>query len=492
VRPCRFVDDHVDGENIVNFPKKTSFPGLLFFALGVFGLAALTGCSKEEEASIPISVSDREARPPVEKPAEELLATQDAFIEVSDKVTPSVVNIRAARTTSGRIHPLFEEFFGDLFGEQPRPQRREQSLGSGFLLTEDGYILTNEHVVAGAEEISVKLSDRREYPAKLVGTDPRTDVAVIKVETDEKLPTVVLGDSDDLQVGQWALAIGNPFGLDRTLTVGVISAKGRANVGIEEYEDFIQTDASINPGNSGGPLLNIYGEVVGINTAIVAAGQGIGFAIPINLAKLIADQLIEDGEVTRGWLGVKIQPLTQDLAESFGLERATGALVTEVIPGTPAEKAGVMRGDILLRFNGREVRGVRELKLLVASAPAGSEARVEILRGGERKTLTVEITARQGQKVAGGSPAQGEEQGWQGLYVSSAEGEGVLVESVDSGSIADEVGLRSGDVILSLGDREINSVEDFAAAVKRVKKNRPVRMLIRRGDSLMYLAFTPR
>ncbi|HKL48383.1 MAG TPA: DegQ family serine endoprotease [Desulfuromonadales bacterium] len=476
----------------MNFPKKTSFPGLLFFALGVFGLAALTGCSKEEEASIPISVSDREARPPVEKPAEELLATQDAFIEVSDKVTPSVVNIRAARTTSGRIHPLFEEFFGDLFGEQPRPQRREQSLGSGFLLTEDGYILTNEHVVAGAEEISVKLSDRREYPAKLVGTDPRTDVAVIKVETDEKLPTVVLGDSDDLQVGQWALAIGNPFGLDRTLTVGVISAKGRANVGIEEYEDFIQTDASINPGNSGGPLLNIYGEVVGINTAIVAAGQGIGFAIPINLAKLIADQLIEDGEVTRGWLGVKIQPLTQDLAESFGLERATGALVTEVIPGTPAEKAGVMRGDILLRFNGREVRGVRELKLLVASAPAGSEARVEILRGGERKTLTVEITARQGQKVAGGSPAQGEEQGWQGLYVSSAEGEGVLVESVDSGSIADEVGLRSGDVILSLGDREINSVEDFAAAVKRVKKNRPVRMLIRRGDSLMYLAFTPR
>lgn len=473
------------------FEKKTVFPGLLLLLVGVLGGAALTGCSKEEEASIPISVSDRETRPPVEKPAEELLATQNAFIEVSNKVTQSVVNIRAARTTSGRIHPLFEEFFGDLFGEQPRPQRREQSLGSGFLLTEDGYILTNEHVVAGAEEISVKLSDRREYPARLVGTDPRTDVAVIKVETDEKLPTVVLGDSDDLKVGQWALAIGNPFGLDRTLTVGVISAKGRANVGIEEYEDFIQTDASINPGNSGGPLLNIYGEVVGINTAIVASGQGIGFAIPIKLAKLIADQLIEDGEVTRGWLGVKIQPLTQDLAESFGLERATGALVTDVISGTPAEKAGLIRGDILLTFNGREVRGVRELKLLVASAPAGSEARLEILRGGERKNLTVEITARQSQKVVGEKPARTEVQGWQGLYVSSAEGEGVLVESVDSGSVAAEVGLRFGDIILSLGGKEIKSVEDFAAAVKRVKKNRPVRMLIRRGDSLMYLAFTP-
>lgn len=477
----------------MNFQKKTSFPGLLLIALGVFGLAALIGCSKEEEASIPISVSDRETRPPVEKPAEELLATQNAFINVSDKVTPSVVNIRAARITSGRIHPLFEEFFGDLFGEQRRPERREQSLGSGFLLTEDGYILTNEHVVAGAQEIRVRLSDQSEYPAKLVGTDPRTDVAVIKVETEKKLPTVVLGDSDDLQVGQWALAIGNPFGLDRTLTVGVISAKSRANVGIEEYEDFIQTDASINPGNSGGPLLNIYGEVVGVNTAIVAAGRGIGFAIPINLAKLISDQLIEDGEVTRGWLGVKIQPLTLDLAKSFGLERATGALVTDVIPGTPAEKAGLMRGDILLTFNGREVRGVRELQLLVASAPAGSEAELEILRGGKRKTLTVEITAREKEKVSGEEkPESAEIQGWQGLSVSSADGEGVLVESVDSRSVADEVGIQPGDIILSLGGQEVNSVEDFAAAIKRVKKNRPVRMLIRRGESLMYLAFTPR
>ncbi|MFO7983574.1 MAG: DegQ family serine endoprotease [Desulfuromonadales bacterium] len=477
----------------MNFQKRTSFPGLLLFALGVFGLATLTGCSKEEEASIPIFVSDREARPPVEKPAEELLATQNAFIDVSDKVTPSVVNIRAARTTSSRIHPLFEEFFGDLFGEQQRPERLEQSLGSGFLLTEDGYILTNEHVVAGAEEIRVRLSDQSEYPAKLVGTDPRTDVAVIKVETEKKLPTVVLGDSDDLQVGQWALAIGNPFGLDRTLTVGVISAKSRANVGIEEYEDFIQTDASINPGNSGGPLLNIYGEVVGVNTAIVAAGRGIGFAIPINLAKLISDQLIEDGEVTRGWLGVKIQPLTRDLAKSFGLERATGALVTDVISGTPAEKAGLMRGDILLTFNGREVRGVRELQLLVASAPAGSEAELEILRGGERETLTVEITAREREKVSGEEKLEPEVvQGWQGLSVSTADGEGVLVESVDSRSVADEVGIRPGDIILSLGGQEVNSVEDFAAAIKRVKKNRPLRMFIRRGDSLMYLAFTPR
>ncbi len=232
-------------------------------------------------------------------------------------MTPAVVNIRAERVRSvPRLGPLFEEFFGDLFRAPPRPQR-EQSLGSGFIIGAEGIILTNAHVVDGAEQIKVQLADQRVFPGEVLGIDPKTDVAVLKVKSDGPLPVTVLGDSDRIKVGQWALAIGNPFGLDSTLTVGVVSATGRANVGIEDYEDFIQTDASINPGNSGGPLLNIYGEVVGINTAIVAAGQGIGFAIPINLARQVAEQLIATGEVRRGWLGVSMQPLDPALAESL-------------------------------------------------------------------------------------------------------------------------------------------------------------------------------
>jgi S1-C subfamily serine protease len=224
---------------------------------------------------------------------------------------------------------------------------------------------------------------------------------VLKVKSDQPLPVAVLGNSDRIKVGHWALAIGNPFGLDSTLTVGVVSATGRANVGIEDYEDFIQTDASINPGNSGGPLLNIYGEVVGINTAIVAAGQGIGFAIPINLARQVAEQLIATGEVTRGWLGVSMQPVDPALAESFGLEKVTGALVTKVLPGTPAERAGLQRGDVLLTFAGKTIRGVRELQLMVASAPIGKPVPVDILRDGRRLTLTVEITAREERPAPG-------------------------------------------------------------------------------------------
>ncbi len=355
----------------------------------------LGGCNERQETSLTSSVRQAESPPPVEAPAPELLLTQRAFIEVSEKVTPMVVNIRAERVRMvDRISPLFEEFFGEFFHKPPTEQR-EHSLGSGFILSADGYILTNEHVVSGAEQIKVGLTDQRVFPGKVVGVDPKTDVAVIKIEVDEPLPVAVLGDSDRLKVGQWALAIGNPFGLDSTLTVGVISATGRTDVGIEDYENFVQTDASINPGNSGGPLLNIYGEVVGVNTAIVASGQGIGFAIPINLAKLIADQLISSGEVTRGWLGVSIQPLDAELAASFGLDRVTGALITRVLTDTPAEKAGMLRGDVLLSFDGKPVRTVKELQLLVANSPLGKSLPVEVLRDAMRMTLEVILVARE-------------------------------------------------------------------------------------------------
>jgi Do/DeqQ family serine protease len=458
-------------------------------------LLPLAGCEREQEVHIQTSVHSDKVKPPVEKPAPELISTQEAFIEVSEKVTPAVVNISAARMAVVRdLGPLFEDFFGDLFRQQPPLQRKEQSLGSGFILSADGYILTNDHVVKGAAEIKVKLSDQRIYDGKVVGSDPRTDVAVIKIEAQEKLPTVVLGDSDTLQVGQWALAIGNPFGLDRTLTVGVISATGRANVGIEDYEDFIQTDASINPGNSGGPLLNIYGEVMGINTAIVASGQGIGFAIPINLARLIANQLIETGEVTRGWLGVSIQPMTPELAESFGLDHVSGALVNQVLAGSPAEKAGVKRGDVLLTYDGKPVRGVRELQLLVANTPAGSKVELIVLRQGKRLTLPVAIAAQQPPPAAAAAPSQeqGKRQSLGLTVVPAAGGAGVQVETVDPDSAAAAAGVRPGDVILAINQQEVNDLATFRQAAEKAGKGRNVVLLVRRGETTLYLAFPVR
>lgn len=452
--------------------------GLLTVIL--IGLSALVGCDRETPFSSP---SADKGRLPVQTPAPELLSTQAAFIEVSAKVTPSVVNISAARASAmPDLGPLFENFFGSPF----RGQRQEQSLGSGFLISSDGYILTNEHVVKGAEEIKVKLSDQRTYVGTLVGVDPRTDVAVLKIDAGEKLPAAVLGDSDQLKVGQWALAIGNPFGLDRTLTVGVISAIGRADVGIEDYEDFIQTDASINPGNSGGPLLNIYGEVVGINTAIVASGQGIGFAIPINLAQLIARQLIDKGEVSRGWLGVSIQPLTPELAKSFGLDRVSGVLVNQVLADGPAAQAGIRRGDILLTLGGKEVKGVRELQLLVASTPAGETVAVEILRDGKRQSLQVRVAPQDAGSIASAPANQTEAFG---LQVVAEPGTGVQVVDVDPAGPAARAGVQPGDLILVLNQEEITDLASFNRAVKRAVSARNAVMLIQRQQMTLYVAF---
>ncbi len=445
----------------------------------------LSGCEERRETHVATSVRDAGAPPPVEAPAAELLLSQQAFIEVSSKVTPAVVNIRAERVrTRERISPLFEEFFGEFFRHPPTEQR-ERSLGSGFLLSADGYILTNEHVVSGAEEIKVRLTDQRVFPAKLVGVDPKTDVAVIKIDTEEPLPVVVLGDSDRLRVGQWALAIGNPFGLDSTLTVGVISATGRTDVGIEDYENFVQTDASINPGNSGGPLLNIYGEVVGVNTAIVASGQGIGFAIPINLAKLIADQLISTGEVTRGWLGVSIQSLDAELAASFGLDRVTGALVTQVLPDTPAAVAGLRRGDVLLTFDGKPVRGVRELQLLVASSPLGREIPIEVLREGTRLTLGVKVAAR-AKDGSAQSPAAAAPDTWLGMTLEE-DGRGVRVAAVEPESTAAVGGVEAGDRILMINNRSVSRLADVAAVRSQGRGKKSLLLLLQRGETSLYL-----
>ena len=358
---------------------------LLLFSLPLF--QACTPSGREEPVLFNSKRPAGEAEPPVKDVPADILAAQRAFTAVSKKVTPCVVNIS---TVSHKkivrpmpdMPPFFEEFFG---GPQTR---RNKSLGSGFIISRDGFIVTNEHVVRDAESIMVKLSNDKVYEARVVGGDPKTDIAVIKI-TASDLPVAVLGDSDRLEAGNWAIAIGNPFGLERSMTVGIISATGRSNVGIETIENFIQTDASINPGNSGGPLLNIHGEVIGINTAIVAAGQGIGFAIPANMARPIISQLIEKGKVNRGWLGITIQPLNEQTARSLGLAKPQGAVVAELYAGGPAEKGGLRAGDIILSFNGQDVKNPAQLQQLVASTGIGVTVRISIFRSGKTIQLSV-------------------------------------------------------------------------------------------------------
>jgi len=321
------------------------------------------------------------------------------FVQVAEIVTPAVVNISTVSTSKGRSpgdtfrpfgdDPFFRDFFDRFFEGMPR-RRQQKSLGSGLIIENSGLILTNNHVIKDADEITVRFSNNQETKGKVVGTDPKTDLAVIRVTTGSDLPVVKLGNSDQLRVGEWAIAIGNPFGLDHTLTVGVISATGRSEVGITAYENFIQTDASINPGNSGGPLLNIRGEVVGINTAIVATGQGIGFAIPINLARKVMDDLVKRGKVTRGWLGVGVQPLTPELAKSFGVS-GDGILVNQVMPKSPAEAAGIKVGDVILEVGGKSVKDARELQRVIADAEVGKPLQVKILREKTQQSLTVQI-----------------------------------------------------------------------------------------------------
>jgi serine protease Do/serine protease DegQ len=450
-------------------------------------LASLPACKKDSQEQPTTAAQYNTTVPPVPNPAPELLATQTAFIEVSEKVTPSVVNIQAAWTSRGSdLGPLFEDFFNELFKGRPLPQQKSRSLGSGVIISSDGYILTNEHVVKGAEEIKIKLSDDRVFDGRFIGSDPLTDVAVLKITAREDLPAAVLGDSDALQVGQWALAIGNPFGLDRTLTVGVVSATGRTNIGIEDYEDFIQTDASINPGNSGGPLLNLYGEVIGINTAIVASGQGIGFAIPINMARAIADQLITTGQVVRGWLGIGIQDLSSELADSFGLDRAVGALVNQVQADSPAQQAGIRRGDIMLELNGRTIRNASDLQLQIVSTPAGKTVPLKILRDGQ--PMIVEVTVRR-QNQTTASNVTDVRQSLGLTLINTENNNGIAVKDVAPQSIAAAKEIRQGDIILALNKTKLTDLHSFDRALSKARKGRMVRLLIKRGDATLYLAF---
>ena len=333
---------------------------------------------------------------------------QSAFTQVAERVRPAVVNIGTVTLARARRpltpspfsdDPLFKDFFEQFFGSGPGPRGefKQPSLGSGFIIDTKGDVLTNFHVVKGADEITVRLSSKKEYRGKVVGTDSKTDLAVVRFQPDSELTVAALGNSDALKVGEWAIAIGNPFGLDQTVTVGVISATGRSDVGITAYENFIQTDASINPGNSGGPLLNLRGEVVGINTAIVAAGQGIGFAIPINMVKRVVGQLVERGKVVRGWLGVAVQPLTAELAQSLGSRGTAGAVVASVYPGSPAADAGLQQGDLILTFGRIPVEDYHHLQRLVADSEVGKSIALGLLRKKAPVDATVRIAEMPGE-----------------------------------------------------------------------------------------------
>jgi serine protease Do/serine protease DegQ len=454
--------------------------------------SCMTGCSGKSDAPLFFESKRKagEAEAPVKDVPADLLSTQKAFSEVAKKVTPCVVNI----STIGKqkiIQPFFEmnPFFEDFFGA---PQtRRDRSLGSGFILSKDGYIVTNDHVVRDAESIRVKLSNDKVYDAKVVGGDQKTDIAVIKINASD-LPVAVLGDSEKLEVGQWAIAIGNPFGLERSMTVGVVSATGRSNVGIETYENFIQTDASINPGNSGGPLLNIYGEVIGINTAIVAAGQGIGFAIPIAMAKPVITQILQKGSVSRGYMGVTIQPVTEELARSFGMKQARGALVNDVLKGGPAEKAGIRQGDVIIAFNGSEVKDSSHLQRLVAEHGVGKTARVTLFRDGKTVELAMALssadTAPRQQRESGGTGEPSGRADLLGLVVDDAEQGGVVVVDVGRGSAAADAGIRRGDVIVSVNRKKVSNSVEYQRSVQQAGRGGSLTVLVRRGDASIYFA----
>ena len=431
------------------------------------------------------------------------------FAELAKKLKPTVVNISTAKTVKpqrpfARRSPSpspfgsdpFEDFFERFFGDVPQRSYREKSLGSGFIISDEGFILTNSHVVSGADEIKVKLSDGREFKGEVKGLDEKLDIGLIKIDAKDHLPVASLGDSDRIRVGEWVMAIGNPFGLAQTVTAGIVSATGRV-IGTGPYDDFIQTDASINPGNSGGPLFNINGEVIGINTAIVAGGQGIGFAIPVNMAKNILAQLKETGKVTRGWLGVVVQPITPELAQSFGLEGKNGALISEIAKDGPAEKAGMKAGDIILEFDGKKINEMNDLPRVVASTPVGREVPVRILRDGKQEQVTVTIERLKDDDGGGTETAAAPDR--LGMNVAQLSGEmagkfglsetkGVVVTEVKPGGLADEAGIAMGDLIKDVNGQKIGTIQEYKKNLERLKKGEVVRILLRRAESSMFVA----
>lgn len=429
-----------------------------------------------------------------------------ATAEIAETVKPAIVNISTTRTVKiqGTPSPFFDDpFFRRFFGDQFRmpKERKTASLGSGVIVDPKGYILTANHVVQDAEEIRVTLSDKREFKGERVGTDAKTDIAVIKIDSDH-LPTIKLGDSDKLRVGETVLAIGSPYGLSQTVTMGIVSAVGRANVGIADYEDFIQTDAAINPGNSGGALVNVRGELVGINTAIFSTSggyQGIGFAVPTSMAKTVMDSLIKKGKVIRGWFGVTIQPLTPELAKQFDLKEEKGALVGDVIEGSPAEKAGLQRGDVVIEYDGKKIEEPYQLRNMVANTTPGQEVELKIIRENktETKKVTISELPAEMQKTAKGEYNNI----LRGVTVQNLTPEiynnlnlpkrlkGVVVSDIREDSPAAMV-LIQGDVIQEIKRQRITNITDYENVVSQINPEEDILLLVFRGGSPLFITLS--
>jgi serine protease Do len=441
------------------------------------------------------------------------------FVEIAKSVKPGVVNIAATRSgksgegspSSPLDDPFFRKFFGDEFFKRDAPQRepKERGQGSGVIVEANGLIITNNHVVNKADEIRVFLSDKREFKGKLIGTDTKTDIAVVKIEA-TGLPTIPWADSDQLEVGEFVLAVGSPFGLTQTVTMGIVSAVGRASMGIAEYEDFIQTDAAINPGNSGGALVNVRGELVGINTAIFSqsgGNMGIGFAVPSNLSRAIMDQLVRTGKVVRGWLGVAIQDLTPELATQFGIADTKGVLVSDVMDESPAKKAGFERADVIVEYDGKPMDSPTHLRNAVAQTPIGKKVSVKLIRDKKSKTLEVAI-AEQPKSIGQPSPEESRESAVptgvlsdldvRGIteelaarYGLKATERGVVVVRIKPGSTAEEMGMHEGDIILEVNRKAVSSLKSYERAASGLAKDQAVLLLLKRKGQAIYLTLRP-
>jgi serine protease Do len=466
----------------------------------------------EEEPAQPAATPTHAAAP---QPPGAMSSLPD-FTQLAERLSPAVVNI--STTSQGEApqmggpggqgpfgkedpHQFFEPF-ERFFGPLPKHAFKQRSLGSGFIINRDGYILTNNHVIENADEIIVKLENEKEYKAKVVGHDAKTDIAVIKINEAPDLIPATLGNSDELRVGEWVMSIGNPFGLEHTVTAGIVSAKGRF-IGQGSYDQFIQTDAAINPGNSGGPLINLKGEVVGINTAIFSRSGGnigIGFAIPVNVAKDLLPELEEKGKVTRGWLGVMIQKVTPEIAESLNLKEQKGALVADVMKDGPSAEAGVKVGDVIVEFDGHAVKDSTELPLLVARTPIGKTVKLKVLRDKGTETFNVKVGELKDEETA--VEATGKEENF-GLTVQpltpdiadslglSNDLKGVVVSGVEQGSAADDAGLRRGDVILEVNREPVKDIGAYRKALKGTAKGKSVLFLVRRGENTIFVALKP-
>ena len=478
-------------------PKQRLLAALVFSLLLALTLPPLVHAADDDN----IAFLDRSAK---------------AFASVVKKAGPAVVHVRVEKSVKGGQgqeqdlfnDPFFERFFGPQFrhpGQQGKPREfKQQAAGSGFIISSDGLILTNNHVVSEADTITVRLADERDFKAKVIGTDPQSDVALIKIDADH-LPVLPLGDSDKLEVGEWVIAIGSPFELNQTVTVGVVSAKGRNRIGINDYENFIQTDAAINHGNSGGPLLNIRGEAIGMNTAIFSRSggyMGIGFAIPINMAKAIQQQLQTKGKVTRGWLGVVIQDVDEELAKSFGLEKPRGALIREVAEKSPAAEAGLRQGDVIIQLDGVEVTDVSTLRNKVALIAPGSKIDLQVIRDGKKKSVTIAIGEQPAELAKTTKGNGGESLQSMGLTLQNLSEElaaqfgyspeqGVLIAEVEQGSPAEQAGLKPGQLIEELNRQRVHNLKDLRKALEGAKGGDKVLLFVRSGEYSQYIVLPP-